>query len=248
MKESKIFTDEIKEWIITHPCSSIVDQWELFEKTFPNKCCQKTFYRYIAKLGKINDFSKRGYPLYTERETTQGVMVKIGIPKQWIRKQKFVYMQNHPDEDLSETSEYIFLDGDKNNFSPDNIERLPLKIKGNFCQVGGVVKGNPELTRLHLVQAKLKFAIYSAGEKTGLVKKNTTGSRFFVEENRKKHQEYIREYRKRAGKKERHCEVARQWYNKIKKNNPEKYEEYLKKQREKSRKYYQKKKQLLAKN
>lgn len=249
MRKSIDWTDEIKSWILTHTCRTRPEQWELFKKTFPNHCCQTSFFKYVSSMGNVNDYTKKGYPLYTERKTSQGIMVKTEMPRTWIRKQKFIYMINHPDEDLSETSDYIFLDGDKNNFSPENIERLPVKISCDFWKMGGVVEGCPELTRLHLTQAKLKFDIYSAAEKVGLVKKNKKGSRYFIKETNEKHTEYMKEYRKREGNREKRRELGRKYYAEMKQNNPEKYQKYLESQRLKSRKNYaKKKKQLLEKN
>lgn len=248
MREPIKWTDEIRSWILNHPCESRLKKWEMFKKAFPDYCCKTSFYRYVSTMEDINYRTKQGYPLYTERKTSQGIMVKIGLPRTWILKQKFIYMINHPDEDLSETSEYIFLDGDKNNFSSENIDRLPVKIKCNFWKMGGVVEGCPELTRLHLTQAKLKFDIYSAAEKVGLVKRWRGSNRFFIEERRKKHTEYMKEYRNREGNREKHRELVKKYYAEMKQNNPEKYEKYLESQRIEHRKRYKKKKQLLEKN
>ena len=55
-------------------------------------------------------------------------------------------------------------DGDINNYSPDNIERVPLKIFSIFAHLGGTIKGQPELTRLRIAQAKLKHEILNKKE------------------------------------------------------------------------------------
>lgn len=78
-------------------------------------------------------------------------------------------MQTHPSEDLSERSNYIFLDGNNRNFSPENIERVPLVLMGLFNGCGGSVPGAPELTRLNLLRAKLKKAQLDALEKYGQI-------------------------------------------------------------------------------
>jgi hypothetical protein len=113
--------------------------------------------------------SRKARPLYSEQEKKGYVRIKIAQPSVWIMKSKWVYMETHPWEDFSEKSNYIFLDGNTRNFAPDNIERVPLKLMGIFCELGGTVDGAPELTRINILRAKLKVAELDALEKHGKV-------------------------------------------------------------------------------
>lgn len=183
------------------------------------------------------------YPLYTEVVRKTGTYIKVGFPSVWMLKHKYIYMKSHPNEDFSEYSEYIFLDGNKNNFSIDNIARVPLKYKYLFIRFGGIVENSPDLTRLHLLQAILRVEQYEIGEKLGVVKRVAKGRYFIKGEEVQKRQKYRREYAK-THKKEK-SEAAKEYFQRLK-SNPERYAKYLKSRREYSKmRYARKKNQLL---
>jgi hypothetical protein len=140
-------------------------------------------------------------------------------------------METHPWEDFTDRSNYVFLDGNNRNFSPENIERVSLKVMGVFNLLGGCEKGDAEITRLRIAEAKLKLATLDAGEKLGLVcryqsegRKNP-GRAFIAERNEK-----AREYNK--NNKEKIAERTKKYMQKLRAEQPERYAEILRRNRE----------------
>lgn len=199
------------------------DALQRFRELYPDTdITDVAFYNYRSRVGAAehghDHGSTKAKPLYSEQFKKGYVRIKVAQPSVWIQKGKWVYMETHPWEDFSERSNYVFLDGDTLNFAPDNIERVPIKLMGIFCNLGGVVKGAPELTRLNLIRAKLKVAQLDALEKHGLVKHYGTGRVDKLHYN-----ERARAYMQRN--KERIAQRRRELYY-------ENHEEILKKNRE----------------
>lgn len=136
------------------------------------------FYNQRSRMGAAGKATylgtRKARPLYSEQEKKGYVRIKIAQPNTWVSKSKWVYMETHPWEDFSERSNYIFLDGNTRNFHPENIERVPLSLMGIFAGLGGTVPGEPELTRLNILRARLKVAQLDALEKCGQVVKYGT--------------------------------------------------------------------------
>ncbi len=172
----------------------------------------------VGAAGTRELFSTKKRPLYSERVKRGRSQIKIAQPNVWVSKAKWVYMNTHPNEDLSARSNYIFLDGDRHNFEPDNIARVPIELMGIFNQIGGVIKGAPELTRINIARAKLKRAQLDALEKHGQVVR--VGS---SRKDRLEHNESVKEYTRRN--KERIAERRKELYRLH-------HEERLQKQRE----------------
>ena len=199
------------------------DALQRFRELYPDTdITDVAFYNYRSRVGAAehghDHGSTKAKPLYSEQFKKGYVRIKVAQPSVWIQKGKWVYMETHPWEDFSERSNYIFLDGDTQNFAPDNIERVPIKLMGIFCNLGGVVKGAPELTRLNLIRAKLKVAQLDALEKHGLVKHYGTGRVDKLHYNERA-REYMHKNRERVAKRRREL-----YY--------ENHEEILKKSRE----------------
>lgn len=135
---------------------------------------------------------RKGKELYSEQIKKNYVRIKVAQPSVWWQKQKWVYLETHPEAylDLEETDVFIFLDGDNRNFDRKNIERLKRKEQPAFMHCGGIVKGNPELTRLNLTRARLKLKVLDLGVKTGDVTMYPSGKRIPKEYQIKKAKEY----------------------------------------------------------
>ena len=150
-------------------------------------------------------------------------------------------METHPWEDFTERSNYIFLDGNNRNFSPENIERVELKYMAQFNYCGGCVKDNPELTRLHVIQAKLKLATLDAGERLGLTADGGGGSgRVFIAERNRR----AREYNSRPERKKVNADRARLRRQRMKVEEPEKYAQQRARQIAYQREWYKRKKEI----
>lgn len=154
------------------------EAYALFLKTFPDAAD-------VTRVAFCNQRSRQGAagpsynchvartprPIGAEQVKKGYVRIKIAQPNVWVSKAKWVYINAHPDEDLSERSNYVFLDGDNRNFAPENIERIPIRLMSAYARYGGAAKGNPQLTRIRIAQAKLEMARFDLGEKIGIVAK-----------------------------------------------------------------------------
>lgn len=230
----KIWDERTNGFIIAHKELEFSDQYRLFLETFPDSEVSETAYRnQCSRLGTRphrEPHSTRVRPLYSEQEKKGYVRIKIAMPNVWISKAKWVYQETHPWDITEEDSEYIFVDGNNRNFSPDNIERLPRRLQPEFIRQGGTCSDSPELTRLRIQNARLKFACFDAGEKLGLVRDNG-GGRVFVEDFKIKQRERQRKYRADPERYARIKENLRKRRHELKTNNPQKYREILEKHR-----------------
>lgn len=236
MKHFRKTWDEAKNsWILEHKTNSRKKAYEDFLAAFPDArdvsfCAfnnQRSRLGAAATQRKPNRSSRAPRPLYSEQQKKDYIRIKIAQPNAWISKAQWVYVETHPWEDCSERSNYIFLDGDNRNFDPRNIERVPLRLMGIFNGLGGCEKGHPEITRAHLLLARLKEKILDKGEALGEVV--CYGHvRIFRSAAAKR----AEKYRLRPGAKERIRELRKKSWQKLKAENPEKYQEMLRKHRE----------------
>ena len=227
----KIWDDEKNAFVKSTKGMTPGDAYAAFLERYPGiDVTRVAFCNQRSRLGAAGvctnpNFARTPKPLYSEQIKKGLVRIKIAQPNVWISKAQFVYMQAHPEEDYSERSNYIFLDGDTRNFDPDNIARVSLKIIGIFAQMGGTVRGNAEATRIRLAQAKLKSATYDLGEKIGTVV--TVGhSRIFRTDRNAAARKYQRNAYADPEKRKRRNEKAREYERRRKANDPE-YREKL---------------------
>jgi len=248
MKEfRKIWNDETNGFLVACRDLSREDCYRVFMAKFPDS--KVTFCALCNQLSRLHlrphmkHGSARRSPLYSEQVKKGYVRIKVAEPNVWMQKNKWVYMETHPWEDCSERSNYVFLDGNNRNFSPDNIERVSLKVMGVFNLLGGCEKGQPEITRLRIAQAKLKLAIMDKGEKLGLVvtvdsKGRKRAGRLFIDERNRR----AREYNARPERKKIIAQRAREYREKLKIENPEKYAEMRLKEKAYCKQWYERKK------
>lgn len=173
LKFRKVWSPDKNRWLLDTKGIPVKEAWAMFQKAFPDTDITETAFRNqrsrvgAAGISHTKGVSRKSRPLYSEQEKKGYIRIKIAQPNVWISKSQWVYMETHPWEDFTEKSHYIFLDGDNRNFHPDNIERLSVKYMALYSSFGGCVKGQPELTRLHIAQAKLKYAQMNRLEELG---------------------------------------------------------------------------------
>ena len=221
------------------------DFYAAFMKEFPySQVTYVAFKNQCSRLGVVSRHNPHVYaaprPLYSEHHKKGYVRIKIAQPNVWISKAKWVYMETHPWEDFTESSEYIFLDGDTRNFHPNNIERLPRRIATLFANAGGN-KGGPEIVKLRIAQCKLKMAMLDAGEKLGLTA-STTAGRQFIEERNAKARAYYKKRRSTEEGRLKMNKIQRDYVKRIKEEGGEKLERFLKRTKESNQRYLLKKK------
>lgn len=225
----KIWDKEKHDWIFAHKGMNRNEEYELFCKAFPEADVSRiAFFNERSRIGAsrcdwVGKHNRSAKPLYSEQVKKGYVRIKIAQPSVWISKAKWVYMETHPWEDFSERSNYVFLDGNNRNFSPENIERVSLKLMGVFNLMGGCEYGNLEVTKLRILQAKLKIAQLDVGEKLNLIGRNGNSGRFFIEEHRAKGRAYAARPEVRA----RQAKNARERMRRLKVENPAKYRAIL---------------------
>lgn len=201
-----------------------------FIKEFPySQVTYVAFKNQCSRLGVVSRHNPHVYrsprPLYSEHYKKGYVRIKIAQPNVWVSKAKWVYMETHPWEDFSESSEYIFLDGDTRNFHPNNIERLPRRIATLFVNAGGN-KGGPEIVKLRIAQCKLKMAMLDAGEKLGLTCSTSAGRRF-IEDRNASQRERMRRLLKDNDYRKKFNQQRREYKQRIKESDPERYQKML---------------------
>lgn len=158
--------------------------YERFNALFPGKRT-KTAYTNVRSRHKLVSFkqiehSGRGWqvqPIGAEHEKKGYIYVKIAQPDIWVSKFKYVYMQTHPDYIPSKEDQFITLDGNRRNFDPDNIYLMKKREAAIFVQYGGNKSGDPEITKLNVIRARLKLAMLDQAEKIGQVTTYTKGRR-----------------------------------------------------------------------
>lgn len=172
----KYWTDEKNKWLIDNTSGmKRADAYALWCKHWPNENKsegavnnQRSRLK-CASYTRIYTHSTKIKPLYTERIKTGYWQIKVALPNVWWSKAKWVWINTHPDEldSLLETDCFYFADGNRDNFNYENIIRLHRNEQTIFQLMGGIVPGNPELTKLHLIMAKHKLAILDAAERCG---------------------------------------------------------------------------------
>lgn len=196
-----VWTPELKQWLIDNTKGlKRPEAWELFCKTFPD--IQTTFVAFNNQRSRLKcaeytckHGSTKMKPLYAEKMKKDYIFVKVALPSTWWSKAKWVWCETHPGEydSVCETDCFYFLDGDNRNFDPNNIERVHRREQAVFQGCGGVVNGNPEQTKLNILQARLKLAQLDALETVPGQVVKTGGGRLIVSERNEK----MREARKR---------------------------------------------------
>lgn len=235
MKFRKIWDDKTNGFLAENRELPRQDIHRLFMERFPDSQVSFTaLCNQLSRLGlrpHLSHGSTRQRPLYSEQEKKGYMRIKVAQPNVWMSKAQWVYMETHPWEDFTERSNYIFLDGNNRNFHPDNIMRLPLRMACIFSNLGGCVKGNPEITRLRVLQAHLISRMLDRAEEIGFVKNYGAGRVLLAEQKRR-----VKEYTARPEVKARIAARARERLHRMKEEEPERYAEILRKNRERRKK------------
>lgn len=187
MKNYRTIWDAEKDnWIIQNKHLCRKEGYKQFLLAFPDVKTTAVAFEYRCKYLRCLTCPKKSRipanrkPLYSEQIKKGYVKIKIAQPSVWVQKSQWVYMETHPWEDFTEPSRYFFLDGDARNFNPANIERVPLKLVGIFARLGGTAKGNPDLTKVRILQAKLTSKLLDVSEAQGFTFRRQNGARVFL--------------------------------------------------------------------
>ena len=113
--------------------------------------------------------SNKRAKLYEERVKGDYVQIKVAMPASWKSKARWVWEETHPGEQTAKTDTFIFLNGNNRDFRPENIERIEAKLRILLIKFGGADE-NPDVTRVRILQAKMRSAQLDLGEKIGTVR------------------------------------------------------------------------------
>lgn len=221
------------------------DRVKMFKQKFPES--DFTENAIATKMSEVGASRKRDYSwnkkqLYSERVKKGYFQIKVAQPNVWWQKQRWVYLETHPEEynDIGEKDCFYFLDGNNRNFNPENIVRVKRREQSVFQNLGGVVKGHPEITKLHLLQARLKLAMLDVGEKQNLTVRYNSGRVFREELNEKARVYQKKRYTEDKIYRQKKLESKLQNYKKLK-SDPARYEKHKAYQREWAKKHRSKK-------
>lgn len=245
--KKKKWTRDQEDWLIEHKeIRGKQRMWEAFHAAFPDTdytpeaiSSKRTE---LGAYGNIRDRHSTAKPLYSECVKQGYVMIKVAR-YEWWQKQKWVWVATHPGEPFDIRNQFVFLDGDNRNFSPDNIHKVDHRIIGVMnMQYGGVVKGEPELNLVRYLQCELKLKMLDAAEKHGLVAKTKSGRQLISERNRKAREQRQKHWDKISEEEREVIRNKRREYWKKRRANPEfqarnrvYQREWSRKQREKKR-------------
>lgn len=198
------WTKERNQWLIDNTKGmSRKDAYSLWCKTFPNENKsevsvnnQRSRLKCASRIVNVTHSTKIK-PLYSERIKTGYMQIKVAMPNVWWPKAKWIWINTHPEEldTLLETDAFYFADGNTNNFHMDNIIRVHRKEQTLFQFEGGVVPGDPELSKIHLLLARMKLARLDAAERCGDVVISGSGRKLRYELNDKARAYHKNRYR-----------------------------------------------------
>lgn len=245
----KVWSVERNQWLIDHKDMIKNEMYKLFLETFP-ECQDVTYIAFKNQCSRIGASytvnncwrgDRKPRPLYSEQIKKGYVKIKIAQPNVWVSKAKWVYDETHPYEDCTGRANYVFLDGNTRNFSPDNIMRLTLSEMAHYNRLGGCCYGQPEITKLRIILARQRHALFEAGEKLGLTVDYGKGKscRCFKADLDARR----REYASRPYVKERRRQKAKERRKRMKIENPEKYAKILAQHREYLKEYNKRKRE-----
>lgn len=229
-KNQKWMQEHIDYLFVIKDSKTKQERYERFKAQFPDTdFTYNSITNKASEVGAVRFTSNRPIkqPLYSECIKKGYVFIKVALPRVLWPKQKWVYLETHPWEYAvaEETDAYIFLDGNNRNFHPDNIERLKRCEQTLFIQAGGVVKDNPELTRLNVLRARLKLSIFDVAEAAGETARSKSG-RLLKSERNKKAREYMKKrYHNESDYRQRRLDLNKKSYQRMKQD-PVRYAKY----------------------
>lgn len=236
-KFRKTWTQEKNDFLLKHKEMAAKDSYPLFLQAFPDSH-DITFTAFVNHRSRIraiperyNNYNihakKSQRPIFSKQIKKYYIRIKIAQPDVWMFKHHYVWWQNTGHKP-TKTETVVFLDGNNRNFDFQNLMLVPRTIIGILNNPAfrlGVVKNDPELTKINIQNAMLIFETRKLGKKMGLVYNRGA----YKDETLKKIKKRMtQEKRFELNKK------AREYTQHLKTHEPEKYQKKL----EYCRKYY----------
>lgn len=124
---------------------------------FCNHCCES---KILLGLCYSNSSVPRGHKHWRHRpvgsfQIKKGYLrIKVAEPNQWMQYQRYVWEQHHPGQS-AEGKTIIFMDGDKCNFDPDNLECVERGELSVMSSLGCTSDCSREEREIYLLRARL---------------------------------------------------------------------------------------------
>lgn len=169
----KKWTPEQEAWLLEHKdVRGKMRMYDMFMEAFPGSSfTANAISSKRTELGAYGnhraDRHGNARPLYSETKKKGYTLIKVA-KYEWWPKNRWVWVATHPGEPWNEKDNFVFLDGDNGNFSPDNIIKVSVRVMGIVCCNTPLVKGDAKGNYKKIVAATLKLAMLDAGEKLGM--------------------------------------------------------------------------------
>lgn len=158
-KYPKDFEDFVRENINKYTKEDFLILLENKFKIKVSKNALKCFLRKHNIEARYIDFkenmvrSTAKHKIGAERMTKDGILIKVAQPNVWRRKSRVMYEKYHNCK-LKNDDYIVFLNGNRNDFSKENLYKSTNREK---CYVHnwGTFSKNPELTKTGLLSARL---------------------------------------------------------------------------------------------
>lgn len=162
MKKNK-YTKEFEEFVRNNISKYKKEDFiKLLENKYKMEISKNQLKCYLKRHnieGRYIDFKKnmirstQKHPIGAERMTKDGILIKVAQPNVWRRKSRVMYEKYH-NCILNKNDYILFLNGDRNDFSKDNLFKSTNQEK---CYLHNckTFSSNRELTKLGLLSAKL---------------------------------------------------------------------------------------------
>lgn len=157
------YTKDFENFVKENACKyKREDLRQLVQDKFNLKVSKDAFRRYLNRhkiktihniKNNIRDVYKA--PIETEKITKHGVFIKVAQPSMWCRKSRIMY-EKYNNCKLNDNDYIIFLNGDNNDFSKDNLVKCS-KREIMYMHNCKTFSKNADLTKLALLTAKLYY-------------------------------------------------------------------------------------------
>lgn len=158
-KYTKEFEDFVKENISKYTKEDFIS---LLEKRYKIKMTKTTLRCYIKRhniKGRYIDYkeymvrSTAKHKIGAERMTKDGIIVKVAQPNVWRRKSRVMYEKYHNCK-LTDDDYILFLNGNRNDFSKENLFKSTNQEKC-YLHNWGTSSKNKEITKTGILSARL---------------------------------------------------------------------------------------------
>ena len=158
-KYTKEFEDFVRENISKYTKEDFI---LLLSKKFNIEISKNDLKCYLRRhniKGRYLDYKKNmvrstaKHPVGAERMTKDGILIKVAQPNIWRRKSRVMYEKYHNCK-LSDDDYVLFLNGDRNDFSKENLFKSTNQEKCCLHNWGTFSK-NKELTKTGILSARL---------------------------------------------------------------------------------------------